>query len=165
MLDGPTYNLGQVELQPLDRLFVLPEAIDLPLDARFEPGIYLRGASVETRKRAPGQTLPLVLFWQTEVVTDSPVTAFVHLVDQQGNLVTQSDRWPGGLPSNIWAEKQVIIDEYELRLPPDLAAGAYQILVGLYDAESGQRLAAEDAAGRRLANDRVLLPVTIEVGS
>ena len=57
------------------------------------------------------------------------------------------DRWPSGLPSNIWAQGQVIVDEYEFKLPSDIEPGNYSVAVGLYDAENGQRLLAADAVG------------------
>lgn len=164
-LNGAAFELGSVEVQSLDRLFTLPDVIELPLDVNFGPAIGLRGANLDDFNPAPGDTLSMILFWQTNEATEAPVTAFVHLVDRQGNIVTQSDRWPGGLPSNTWAANQVIVDEYELILPDDLVAGDYQIMVGLYDGESGRRLPAVDNAGEHLPNNSVQLPVIIRIGS
>jgi len=162
-MDGPKHALGDVEIQVTDRLFTLPKDIAIPLYAVFEPGIILRGAETGDVTITPGDALNLVLIWQTEVQTEEPVTAFVHLVDDQGDIMAQLDHWPGGLPSNIWAQEQVIVDEYELELAPDIEPGTYQIVVGLYTADNGQRLPVSDADGRPYPDESVLLPLTVTV--
>jgi hypothetical protein len=86
------------------------------------------------------------------------------LLDNKGEIVAQSDQWPGGLPSNVWTGGQVIVDEHSLPLPADLPAGDYRIAAGLYRASDGVRLAAFDGAGQRVQDDRYLLPVTINIG-
>ncbi len=131
-LDGPRYPLADIEIQDMDRLFTVPGDIAIPLDAVFDPGIRLWGVDPGNIYVNRGGTLDFSLIWQTDGEMDQPLTAFVHLVDDQGHIVAQIDRWPGGLPSNIWSEGQVIIDQYELPLGPEIQPGAYQIAVGLY---------------------------------
>lgn len=151
--------LETVEIAAVDRLFVLPDDVGTPLDVLFEPGIVLHGALVETAVLTPGEQLRLTLFWQTEVQPEQLITAFVHVIDAQGNIVAQGDQWPAGLPSVIWAPGQVLIDEYAIDLPPDLPPGAYRLGVGLYTPD-GTRLPAADADGARYPDDRVPLPET-----
>lgn len=162
-LDGPRYPLSDIEIQDMDRLFTLPEDIAVALDAVFTPGIRLWGMEPGDVRLNKGDTLDFSLIWQTDSETDQPVTAFVHLVDDQGHIVAQLDRWPGGLPSNIWSAGQVIIDRYELPLDPEIQPGVYQIVVGLYTAENGVRLPVSDANGRPLLDDSVRLPITVSV--
>jgi hypothetical protein len=56
------------------------------------------------------------------------------------------DRQPfqGRLPTSAWLSGERILESYVLRLPNTAAAGFYRIRVGLYDAQSGQRLRRED---------------------
>ncbi|MFN2142575.1 MAG: hypothetical protein ACK2U5_18970, partial [Candidatus Promineifilaceae bacterium] len=164
LLPGERVVVGEVEVQAVDRLMELPEDVTVPLVIRFEPGIVLRGVSPQTVTAVPGQEVELTLFWQTETATDEPVTAFLHLLDNKGEIVAQSDQWPGGLPSNVWTGGQVIVDEHSLPLPADLPPGDYRIAAGLYRASDGVRLAAFDGAGQRVQDDRYLLPVTINIG-
>ena len=110
-------DLKQAAVEAVDRLYSLPKDIAVPLEIRYEPGIVLRGVSPGAIDLVPGEPLSLTLYWQTEVKTREPVTAFVHILDSTGSIVTQADRWPGGVPSNIWSQDQVIIDEYHLILP------------------------------------------------
>ncbi len=162
-IPGVPFVLGDVEVQAADYLFALPENIDIPLAATFGPGIHLRGANIGDVAVAPEEVLTFTLFWQTASATEAPVTAFVHLLDDQGEIVAQIDRWPGGLPSNIWVEDQVVVDAYALDLPADLKAGNYELVVGLYTAENGQRLFATDASGQTYPNQAVQLPFVVTV--
>jgi hypothetical protein len=81
------------------------------------------------------------LTWQRVAATCGRYTMFVHLVGPEG-LVAQSDQEPlhGFYPSDAWLLRVPVADSYELALPPDLAAGDYQLLAGLYDPASGQRV-------------------------
>ena len=161
--ERPAVTLGHVQISAIDRLFALPEEIAVPLYARFEPGITLRGADAGEMSIAPGDPLGLTLFWRVETETEEPVTAFVHLIDAHGNIAAQADRWPGGLPSDIWAEGQVIVDEYELELPAPAEPGIYQIAVGLYTAANGLRLPVSNESGRPYPGDQVILPLAVTV--
>jgi hypothetical protein len=51
----------------------------------------------------------------------------------------------------------MIEDSYEIHLSEDLPAGDYHVSVGMYDAESLERVAAYDAAGARLPDDRIVV--------
>ncbi len=161
---GERLVLGQVRVDTIERMFALPEDIAVPLDYRFAPGITLRGASPGALSARAGGTLPLTLVWRGEGQTAVPVTAFVHLLDESGAIVAQADRWPGGLPSDVWSAGQVIVDEYALALPADLAPGAYRLAVGLYTADDGLRLVVQDAAGSALPGDQVILPLPVSIG-
>ncbi len=77
--------------------------------------------------------------------------------------MTQADRWPGGLPSDTWVPGQVIIDEYVLEFPEDVAPGEYKIAIGLYTAADGLRLTATDLQENLQPDDRFFLPLTVTV--
>ncbi len=160
---GQVLKLGTVEVMTTDRLFSLPPDIPLPMTVRFEPGIELRGVVPTVSAVSAGEKLPLTLYWLADSQTQQPVTAFVHLVDAGGDIVAQSDQWPGGLPSDIWIDGQVIIDEYELQIPVNIQPGEYRVAVGLYDANNGRRFSAENQAGENFADDQVLLPLVVEI--
>ena len=63
-------------------------------------------------------------------------------MDDEGRPVAQQDSEPvGGLrPTTTWDEGEVVHDRVGVLLPTDLPAGEYQILVGMYRPESGERL-------------------------
>ena len=59
---------------------------------------------------------------------------FVHVLDQNGQIVAQSDLQPGGgyAPTSSWPIGQPIADRHGVVLPPTLTPGTYQIVSGLY---------------------------------
>jgi hypothetical protein len=96
-----------------------------------------------------------MLFWQGSARED--YTVFVHVVGaSSAPPLVQADSQPGAgtFPTSRWMAGQTIVDEYALEAPP----GDYQVQVGMYLLATGKRLPAFDAAGERLANDRILLP-------
>ena len=155
--------LGEIQVMATDRRFDLPDQIPYPLTVNFEPGVSLRGFSPSKIASAPGGVLPLTLFWQSGGKTNEPVTAFVHLLDESGAIIAQVDRWPAGIPSNIWAEGQVLIDDYELEIPFEIRPGHYQLAVGLYDANSGRRFSVISRDETSVADDSFILPLDVEI--
>jgi hypothetical protein len=66
-------------------------------------------------------------------------------------------------PTSSWRADEVMEDSYEIVLDAALSPGKYELSVGMYDAESMERLPAYDATGSRLPEDRILLGwVTVE---
>ena len=43
-------------------------------------------------------------------------------------------------PTSRWLAKEVVTDSYRIQLPPETPSGSYQLEIGLYIAETGQRL-------------------------
>ncbi len=109
------------------------------------------------------QLLELKLYWQARanLVTDYKV--FVHLVDDQGNVVDQRDAFPGEnrYPTRIWEQDEKVVDIHDLPLK-QLSAGRYRIVVGMYNPENGERLSAVDAQDKSLP-DRAIPVANVEV--
>lgn len=160
----PAANLGAVRVAALDRLFALPESIDQPLEMYFAPAITLKGMNSPAIAAAPGAPIELTLVWQADGRTVEPVTAFVHLLDEAGAIVAQSDQWPGGLPSDTWSAGQVVIDDHILTIPDDAEPGQYRLVAGLYTASNGMRLPVTGSTAEIISGDRVLLPAEVAVG-
>lgn len=95
----------------------------------------------------PGDLFDLSLTWG---ISDTPLTddyiVFVHLVDENGQQVATFDRPPrssldnASYPTSLWNSADEILDVYSIILPPDLTAGRYQVLVGLYRPDDFWRL-------------------------
>ncbi|MCX7838989.1 MAG: hypothetical protein N2559_05985 [Anaerolineae bacterium] len=83
-------------------------------------------------------TLELVLYWRALRALSTDYTVFIHALDAQGNIVAQVDRQPqsGNYPTSIWDTGEQVRDEY--RLP--VTTSMRRVIVGLYDATTGQRL-------------------------
>ncbi len=63
-----------------------------------------------------------------------PVTAFIHLVDDQGRVVAQHDGPIGGgyTPIARWQPGLLLEDTRTLSLPFEIPAGTYRLVAGLY---------------------------------
>ncbi|MCB0205574.1 MAG: phospholipid carrier-dependent glycosyltransferase [Anaerolineae bacterium] len=92
----------------------------------------------------PGDTLQIGLRWQALQPPAGNYTVFTQLLDANSQVVAQRDRWPGdGLyPTAALPTGQIISDNLALALPPDLPAGSYRLITGLYrgDVEGAPRL-------------------------
>jgi hypothetical protein len=67
---------------------------------------------------------------------------FVHLVDESGQIMAQSDGAPANWtrPTTGWAVGETIVDEHHLEIPAEMARENLSLRVGLYEAETGERL-------------------------
>ena len=113
-----------------------------------------------------GRVLPLTLYWQAEKPVEGDYTVFVHLWDDEGHFVFGQDGplRDGGYPTDLWAAGEMVQDERLLSLPWSLPTGVYQLKVGLYRLQEGERLAAFDVAGERLADDAIPLLEVVVTG-
>ena len=127
----------------------------------FGPAIRLVGYDIEAPPYHPGQTLRMLLYWQSQDPLDEDYTVFVHVLDGAGQLVAQQDNQPalGARPTSGWSPGETVLDPYDLDLPRDLAPGQLTVTVGLYRWPEGTRLPAYSAEGERLSEDRVPLTV------
>lgn len=155
-------TLGSIDVVAIDRQFELPSNIAYPLAVAFGDLLTLRGVDVAETAVSPGGTAEVTLYWEVNKTPDLLLSAFVHVIGQDGLNTAQGDQWPGGLPANTRAPGEIIVDRYTISLPGD-AAGQYQLGVGVYVSESGTRLAAKEAGETAVPDNRYILPITLEV--
>jgi 4-amino-4-deoxy-L-arabinose transferase-like glycosyltransferase len=99
----------------------------------------------------------LTLHWRADEKSATDYNVFVHLLDENGEILDQDDGTPrnGAYPTSWWMPGQIVLDPHVLTLPAETSAA--QISVGLYDPETGERVAASDEKGNRYLNDAVPL--------
>jgi 4-amino-4-deoxy-L-arabinose transferase-like glycosyltransferase len=86
--------------------------------------------------------LTVTLYWQVNSTLLIDYTTFVHLRNAAGETVAQKDQPPlGGVyPTSLWEPGEIIADDIVMSLPENLPAGAYRLVVGLYDFNTWERL-------------------------
>jgi len=86
-------------------------------------------------------TLTLTLTWQAIAPVVNDYTVFVHVLDQDGTKVAQRDSRPcdGECPTDTWQPGVIVQDRHQLNLPVGSPTGPYNLAVGLYLLETGQR--------------------------
>jgi hypothetical protein len=117
----------------------------------------LRQVRLSAATLAPGDTLTVVLNWVPDGEIERSYSVFCHLLAASGELVGQRDGVPlhGVRPTPSWRAGEIIEDSYEILLDDDVAPGAYELWVGMYDLETMERLDVYDATGKRLADGRI----------
>jgi len=100
----------------------------------------------------------LTLTWHSNRPPPENLSIFVHLLDAQGNLLSQADGVPynGLYPPAHWQPGQPVEDNRQL----DLSRNPAAIAVGIYHPATGQRLPATATNGQPLPNHSFVMPVS-----
>jgi hypothetical protein len=153
-----------------NRVFEVP-AVQVPLGANLENKIrligYISPPLTETESglirlnQADCQVdvsacqLHFDFYWQALSEMDQLYWVFLHLVDEQGQIVAQHDRGPGiraKQPTTAWLPGEVVLDPVDLALPADIPPGHYTLRLGMYLPADGTRLLILDDAGEPAAD-------------
>jgi 4-amino-4-deoxy-L-arabinose transferase-like glycosyltransferase len=110
------------------------EAPAHPSNARLGDAIVLLGHDRSPNSPRPGETLQVSLYWQAVRPLETEYHSFIHLLDDEGRTVAQSDRQPGGVyyPTTLWQPGERLRDDHQLPLPADTPEGAYTLVAGMY---------------------------------
>ena len=127
-------------------------------DALFGDAIVLDTFALPAAELQAGDPLRLTLRWHAVAAVPQRYKVFVHVsASRAAPPVAQHDSEPGGglEPTSVWPAGVAIVDRQGVLLPAELPAGRYELLLGVYDPVSGQRLPVKAAAA--LPDDRLLL--------
>jgi hypothetical protein len=114
-----------------------------PVSYRFGRQIELIGFEVAPRRVRPGEAVRLTLYWQALGPVARDYTVFTHILEPPQTLWGQEDR-PPDPPTSQWQVGVVYRESYTLRVKPETPPGFYEIEVGLYRPETGERLRLPD---------------------
>ncbi|NEP84311.1 MAG: hypothetical protein F6K39_43070, partial [Okeania sp. SIO3B3] len=98
--------------------------------------------------------IQVTLAWRAEQDYLPDYTVFVQLLDADTGARLAGIDTQGNWPSSRWIQDEVVVNEYLVAVPPDLTAGHYLMMVGLYHPETGERLV------RANGDDHWLVPWT-----
>ena len=127
-------------------------ALSLPL--RLDQVADLVAIGVETGRVQPGETLPVSLYWRAVAPVGTSYTVFVQAIDQGGQKAGQVDRLPcdGGCPTTTWRPGDLVGERFDLAIGDDVPPGRYELIAGMYDLATGERLPWLDASGAPLGD-------------
>ena len=125
------------------------------MSAAFE----LSGYEMGERVLRPGETLHLTLYWRALRPISDNYAVFTHVRGEGETLWAGQDAWPqnGAAPTALWSVGQIITDTYTLTLKPDTPPGQHHVEVGLYHAETLQRLRLFNTEGYPTDADFIFL--------
>ena len=115
--------------------------------------IRLLGYDINSTRLEAGEDIVIRHYWQTDGPTYTRHHVFNHLLDKDGETVTQADYipiWDARRDTTTWDDPDEIMlgREFELSLPADLPPGDYTLITGFYDPQAGTRLTSADGADR-----------------
>jgi tetratricopeptide (TPR) repeat protein len=156
-VSGGPLLLGPLEIPPRESLSIESLDIEHPMRVNLDNKISLLGYNLESGFK-PGDGIQLTLFWQALAGMDEDYTVFTHLIDERGTLWGQKDNQPadGFYPTTKWQVGEIVRDQYNLMISPETPPGRYWLEVGMYLAETGERLTISDE-GSGKADTRILL--------
>ena len=101
------------------------------------------------------EVLTVTVYWQGVRPLDLDYNVFVHAVDGEGNTLAQWDGQPlredEAYPMTTWVPGEIVTNSYRLEMSPEEARRVERVYVGLYDWQTGERLAT--AEGDQLTLD------------
>ncbi len=138
----------QIDAGPeIARLRIAPAQVphyqpQYPMQVNFGHKISLTGYDFSPASPVPGDIWEITLYWDALSRMEEDYTIFMHLLDQAGERVAQLDEPPlsGEYPTHLWGAQDLVKDAHLLVLPSELPAGKYQLRIGFYRLETGERL-------------------------
>ncbi|MCB0208801.1 MAG: DUF2723 domain-containing protein [Anaerolineae bacterium] len=147
-----------------DRVFAPPSQLTTPLAVNLDNKTQLLGYNTtlpalsnadaafqlnlnDCREQEKGCQLSFEFYWQALSEMARPYRVFVHLVNDDGDIIAQRDKVPGRgekQPTTGWIPGEVVADPLELTLAPDVPPGHYTLRLGMYLPTDGPRLPIVD---------------------
>lgn len=157
-------DLGEIRVEGEPRLYT-PPPIAHPLSAMLGGEIAFLGYDLTEAPYMPGSVLEVTLYWQALNVPQGDYKVFVHLVGPGERIWAQDDSAPANWarPTKGWDEGEVVRDAHTLTLPADMPPGEYLLCIGMYRADTLERLPVTAQPEALLEGERLLLGhITIE---
>jgi hypothetical protein len=142
--DANTLEIGKIKIDA--KAIALSDATGTALPQRVNFGDTVELSHIDVSRG--------LMTWRCLRTPDRDYTLFVHVLDAQGKLIWQSDGQPlgGRYPTRLWDANDVIEETREINLQ-----NAQRVLIGWYDAQTGERLPAMKADGTRWQDDAVII--------
>lgn len=134
-------------------VYVMPEhrpadeTVD-DIDLRLGDDIVLVGYRGWKLNPTAGEVTQLQLLWRADRTPQRRYKVFLQLLDPRDQVITQRDAEPAGesRPTTDWPAGEIIQDNHGLLIPPGTPPGTYRRIIGMYDAETLERLKLPDGA-------------------
>jgi hypothetical protein len=131
-----------------------------PKDVRFDGQIQLAGMRERSTSYQPGDAITLDLIWQALQPPKADYTVFMHLRKAgDGAQIAAFDGPPanGAAPTSGWSVGQTITDTRAIAIPVDAPAGEYDVVIGLYQYPSFERLKIDGTENNEIAISRITI--------
>ncbi len=125
-------------------IYQLPYPFATPRKACFGDMVCLHGFTLRYEAGWAGEPRQLIVWpsWGVRASPDRDYHVFLHLINEAGQTVAQTDTAPGGAdmpPTDQWQAGEQVAVPLPLLIPDTLPAGTYWLTMGLYDPKTGER--------------------------
>lgn len=169
-----TVSLEADDLDPFFRIYRLnpTEWVWANEQVNFGDAALLMGANWRSASVPPGGTAEMMTIWQVldpakvgplvPPAFETDVVFFTHVLNPDGTILVQADTLDA--PSWDWQPGDIILQIHSIYIPPETAPGQYEVAVGIYDRQSGERpLIEAPSSGAAVAEDRAfVVPLEID---
>ena len=124
-----------------------------PTFISLEDKVAVLGYTVDKLEARAGDEVKVTIYWEALEAMDENYSVFVQLLGRDSLRIAQLDTYPamGIYPTSRWRKSQVVRDSYLVRVPQALSMPIRcQIVAGMYDFSTRDRLKAFDAQGNTL---------------
>jgi mannosyltransferase len=125
-----------------------PDEVVDGLDLALGDQISLVGYRGWNLSPAAGEVTQLQLVWRADQTPERAYKVFLQLLDPRDQVIAQRDAEPAGesRPTTTWQPGEEVLDNHGLLIPPGTPPGSYRRIVGMYDAETLERLKLPDGS-------------------
>ncbi|RME84622.1 MAG: hypothetical protein D6775_05005 [Caldilineae bacterium] len=126
-----------------------PETTPFVRPPRFGRDILLDAVGLAAQDLHPGDIAQVLLRWAPTADIDARYKVTLQLLDPARQVMAQVDSEPvgGSRPTSGWRAFDLIDDPYGLPIPLATPPVSYELILALYDAESGTRLPVTTGEG------------------
>lgn len=138
------YSLGAVG--PLIRVWpkgaAVWDALPGQTDQTLGQEVHLTGYLIEIKTSRLGRAVRLTVHWRAEALIAERLKVSARLATPADDKVVAADYEPVhfAYPTSAWLPSEVVQDVYDLRIPPFIAGGTYEVLLILYRATDGSEI-------------------------
>jgi hypothetical protein len=101
----------------------------------LDNSLTLVGYDLDPNEPVPGGELQVSLYWRVEQDLSQDYHTYVHLLNEEGQSIAQSDHRPGQeyYPSSLWKPGETLLDVHVLSVPSETQTGVVTLQAGAYE--------------------------------
>jgi hypothetical protein len=122
----------------------------MPVGVNLADQVVLAGYDLSETATAAGGRLVVRLYWEVVAPFEANKQVFVHLFDAESQqVIAQDDGAPECAvnPTTRWEPGQIVVDPHVVEITAEAGQGSWQLLVGMYDLLTRERLERVDGRG------------------
>jgi hypothetical protein len=127
--------------------------------ANFADKVELTSAIINPSKVVAGDSVRVELNFKVLDSIDRDYMIFVHVEDIEGRVDRLNvDHAPRAKPTSMWKPGEVVRDEFEIPVPAGMPVRALNLVLGLWDPKTDQRMTLKNKdAVRNDGRDRIFV--------